>query len=95
MRRTYPLIIVGGMMIVALIFSLAPAQEAHKAAGNAPQAWEYHTLLLSDTVNVQEALKDPKGAAAGMDAKFNELGRDGWELAAPLPGVVVFKRPKR
>jgi hypothetical protein len=81
--------------MAALVFSLAPAQEARKAGGNAAPGWEYRALALTEVVKMEQALKDPAGATAAVEAKFNELGRDDWELALSLPGSVIFKRPKR
>jgi hypothetical protein len=95
MRRIHLLTAAGGFVIAALTFSLAPAQDAGKAGRNGPPAWEYRTLQFPDVIKLNEALSDPKKATEDLNTRFNELGRDGWEIATSLPGVVVFKRPKR
>lgn len=68
-------------------------------AGGIEMVWEYKTVKLR-----------VKGFWGGtldqlrLDGMMNELGREGWELAAALPAtesygrtrdvVVIFKRPK-
>jgi hypothetical protein len=95
MRRNYLLMGVGGLLIAALFFSLAPAQDARGVRDNARPAWEYRILALTDVVKVEQALQEPARTTATFEARFNELGRDGWELTLSLPGAVVLKRPKR
>ena len=95
MRRTYLSVAVAGILIAAFFFSLAPAREARGVGSNAPPVWEYRILALSDVAKAEEVLKDSAKVTSAFEAKFNELGRDGWEVAIPLPGAVVFKRQNR
>jgi hypothetical protein len=93
MRRNYLFAAVGGIVIAGL-YSMAPAREPRGGAAHEPPAWEYRAVALTDVVKFEQAL-NPAAATAAVEAKFNELGRDGWDLAISLPGAVVFKRPKR
>ena len=95
MGRTYLFMALCGILIAAFFLSMAPAQEASDVGGNRHPAWEYRSLALSEVVKLEQALQDPAGVNAALEARFNELGRDGWELAISLPGAVVFKQPKR
>jgi tRNA_anti-like len=100
MRRIYLSMAVGagliaGLLIAGLVLSMAPAQEPRVRGGDAPPAWEYRAIVLTDVVKADQALNDPAAAVATVEARFNELGKDGWDLAISLPGAVVFKRPKR
>jgi hypothetical protein len=61
--------------------------------------WEYKTVKLK-----AKGLLGGKVDEAQLDAMMNDLGRDGWELAAAFDTneaygstrdvVVIFKRPK-
>jgi hypothetical protein len=84
-----------GILLAALFLSTAPGQDDRGVGGKAAPAWEYRILALTDVVKAEQALKEPAGVPAAFEARFNELGRDGWELTLSLPGVVVFKRPRR
>ena len=79
--------------LVAALFSLARARDSREAVNAAP-TWEYRVLLLTEVVSVQQALQEPTKMGPAVEAKFNELGRDGWELCENLNGLVVFKRLK-
>jgi hypothetical protein len=64
------------------------------------QTWEYHSIFLSATNEVREHFNgkvNVEGASAARDY-LNNLGRQGWELAAvgTLSGGtqrLFFKRP--
>jgi hypothetical protein len=68
---------------------------APRHGGNAHPAWEYRVLTPTDFVKTEQAFKEPAEVNAAIEAKFNESGQDGWELALSPPGTLVFKRPKR
>jgi hypothetical protein len=59
--------------------------------GRSPSRWEYETLRVPRGETHKEA--------ADPEAELNELGREGWELAATIDYVgggtkfIVFKRP--
>jgi hypothetical protein len=80
--------------LVAALFSLARARDAREGAANAAPSWEYRVLLLTEVVSLQQAIHEPAKTGAAVESKFNELGRDGWELSENINGIVVFKRPK-
>lgn len=83
------------------------------AAGPAAAAWAYRVVLVRATEQRRPVGRDEldgppadqwdatERSLAKLEALFNDLGRDGWELVALLPdggygqaaGVVVFKRP--
>jgi hypothetical protein len=80
-------------LAVAVILSFGLIVFARARAIAAP-AWEYRVIGLTDIVDVQEAMREPAKANASAEIKFNELGREGWELFGQLNGTVVFKRVK-
>jgi hypothetical protein len=94
MRRTIPFAAVAAGLLAAWV-SCGFAQNAKQGGGKSAQAWEYRILVLTDVVDVQQALQQKPGkTGAAVESKFNELGRDGWEYCGDLPGTAVFKRPK-
>lgn len=88
MRRSY-LLVVAALVLVAGVASLLPAQGQPRPAG---PAWEYRVILLTDVVNLRQK---PEEMTAALESSFNELGKDGWEIAENINGGMVFKRPKR
>jgi hypothetical protein len=90
MRRSF-LFVVLPLVLLCGVLSLARARDARVVA---VATWEYRILLLTDLVKFDEALKEPAKAVSAVETKFNELGRDGWELTGQLNGTVVFKRQK-
>jgi hypothetical protein len=90
MRRVFLFVAVAAVLLCGVL-TFAPARELRVVA--AP-AWEYRVLMITDIVNVQQAFNEPAKAVTAVEVKFNELGRDGWELCQQLNGVVVFKRGK-
>jgi hypothetical protein len=85
MRRRYSLVIVA-LALVAGVASLLPAQDPPKPAG---AAWEYRVVLLTDVASLQQK---PAEMTAALESKFNDLGKDGWEIAENINGGIVFKR---
>jgi hypothetical protein len=90
MRRSYLFVAVVAVLLGGII-SLAGARDARVMA--AP-AWEYRVVMLTEVVSLQQAIHEPAKVGAAVEAKFNELGRDGWELGEHINGMVVFKRQK-
>jgi hypothetical protein len=80
--------------LVAALFYLARARDAREGAVNAAPSWEYRVLMLTEVVSLQQAIHEPAKAGAAVESKFNELGRDGWELCEHINGMVVFKRQR-
>ena len=70
--------------------SFLPAQPAAEPEIPARQSWEYRFVSLNDLA--ADAEGDEAEIQAAQD-KFNELGREGWELSENLFRAVVFKRP--
>ena len=88
MRRNVPLAIAALVLLVGSATFL-PAQ------GPTPEVrpeWEYRVILVTEVVNLQQK---PEAMAAALEARFNELGKDGWEIAENINGGIVFKRPTR
>jgi len=88
MRRNVPLAIAALILFVGAA-TLLPAQ------GQPPEGrpgWEYRVILVTEVVNLQQK---PEAMAAALEARFNELGKDGWEIAENINGGIVFKRPTR
>src|SRR5947209_3842392 len=67
--------------LVAALFSLARARDAREQAAGAAPSWEYRVLMLTDIVTMKLAMHEPEKTAPAVESKFNELGRDGWELS--------------
>lgn len=96
MRRANIPLAVAASALIAAWFSSGLAQEAPQAPDEAVPTWEYRVLILSDVVEAQQALQQEGGqTAAAFEARFDELGRDGWEYCGDLPGAAIFKRPAR
>ena len=57
--------------------------------------WEYKFISFKDSGGFGIT-----ATAAEVETQMNQLGKDGWELAATLPGtsgganMLIFKRPK-
>lgn len=90
MRGSY-IVIVAVCLLLAVGITRLPAQNAPEAEAPA-RAWEYRALLVTDLVSADQK---PAEQTAALEAKFNELGRKGWELAEQMNRVIVFKRPTR
>jgi hypothetical protein len=96
MRRTCSFVVVGGILVAALMFSLSTAQDTRGRASTAGGvSFEYRIIAISELVDSGQPVNQTAKAAATIEARFNELGRDGWEIAESLPGTVVFKRTRR
>lgn len=58
--------------------------------------WEYRSITYKDTGSFGTTV-----TAAEVESQMNQLGKDGWELAAALhpatggsANLLIFKRPK-
>lgn len=72
--------------------SLLPAQQAAGVADSGRQAWEYRLVSLEELI---AGVEDDDAEIKAVENRFNELGREGWELSEYLFRAVVFKRPSR
>ncbi|OJW13714.1 MAG: hypothetical protein BGO49_29765 [Planctomycetales bacterium 71-10] len=88
MRRNVFLAI-AALVLVAVFATLLPAQGPQASV---PTAWEYRVILITEVVNLQQK---PEEMTAALEAKFNELGKEGWDIAENINGGIVFKRRKR
>ena len=88
MRRNV-LLAIAALVLVAGFAALLPAQGPQAAV---PSAWEYRVILFTEVVDLQQK---PAEMAAALEARFNELGKEGFDLAKNFNGGIVFKRPKR
>jgi len=91
MRSVYLSVAVGCVLLSAM-FSRLPAQVTTKQTGDAVRGFEYRVIYLPD---IAQANQKPTNQVAAIESKFNELGRDGWELCANMTTAVVFKREKK
>ena len=83
-------------VVLAVVFSFARAREPREVGLNAAQGWEYRILALADVVAAPNAGQQPAAKTfAAFEARFNELGRDGWEYCGYITGATVFKRPRQ
>jgi hypothetical protein len=83
-------------VLLAVVFSLARARESREVGLNAAQGWEYRIVVLPDVAAAPNAGQQPTAKTfAAFEARFNELGRDGWEYCGFLNGATVFKRPRQ
>lgn len=89
-RHSLSAIVVCVLGVAAL--SCVLAQETPGKTGNGPQTWEYQAIYLLDIVDLNQ---EPSEQTAAVEKRFNQLGKEGWELSLQLNRVVIFKRPKR
>jgi len=54
--------------------------------------WEY--LIVRGGVDIAASPKDQDAQVAGMQGTLNNLGNEGWELAAVQGQFAVLKRPR-
>ncbi|SFH99395.1 hypothetical protein [Planctomicrobium piriforme] len=96
MFRTITFLAVAAVL-VSICGSYSFGEPANKQPGNIAQVWEYRVIALADLVSVQQALQADQRpqVVQTIEAKFNQLGRDGWEYSGDLPGTAIFKRLKR
>lgn len=83
--------IAAGVILFAAGFLLLPnlfARDANQDGGRLPQKWEYRVLPLTEIVG--EGDEDEQ--AERTEAKFNELGNEGWEFCQIQLRIAVFKR---
>lgn len=58
------------------------------------EAWQYKVVHASSLVSVQDLLGKRENAIGDFEKKFNELGKERWELCQEMDGYLVFKRQK-
>lgn len=90
MRRSFSMITVGLVLLVSgfLLLPALFAQDTNQPERRSPQQWEYRVLPMSDVAGTGEEAEQAKR----VEAKFNELGSEGWEFAQIHLRVAVFKR---
>ena len=59
----------------------------------APGGWEYH-IARGAGIDLSAPAETQQQQVAAMEATLNQLGADGWELAAVQGGVAVMRRPR-
>lgn len=103
MKRLTPMtliLLVLTLSMMATIFAVAPAPGQTTAT---VLQWEYKVLDTRDLLihpQLTEALvSEMKSvgttAATCLEAPFDKLGTEGWELVSYADRVAVFKRPKK
>jgi hypothetical protein len=78
------------LVAAASLFAFArpePAPTPTPVAG-----WEY--LIVRGGVDIAASPKDQDAQVAGMQGTLNNLGNEGWELAAVQGQFAVLKRPR-
>jgi hypothetical protein len=93
MRRVSLYALIAGCLLAGWL-TFAHAREGREPSAYAAPIWEYRLLYLPDIVSMQTAMKEPSKTATVLEAKYNELGRDGWEYCENSNGLAIFKRPK-
>lgn len=84
-----------GILVLAMLIAAVPllrGQDAAAPAGRAVQQWEHHIVEMNDLV---AGIDDDAEETRAIEAHFNELGEEGWELVQIHLRVAAFKRPKR
>ncbi len=86
---------------VLLVVNSAPGQSA--PAQSAPERWEYRLVDTRDML-IHPQLSDGMlnemkhvgiTAAKTLEAEFDRLGAEGWEMVSLSDDVAAFKRPKK
>lgn len=83
------LLAIAALVLVVGFATFLPAQGPSPAV---TPVWEYRVILVTEVVNLQQK---PEEMAAALEAKFNDLGKDSWDIAENINGGIVFKRQKR
>ncbi len=91
MRRN-SLLLAAALLLVAAVSPFLLAREEKPPARVAKPTWEYRVILLSDLARPGQ---EPEKETSAVELRFNELGRDGWELCQIHLRVAVFKRPRK
>jgi len=79
-------------LVLVLVSGFAALLPAQGTAQPTPSTWEYRVFLVTEVIDLQQK---PDQMASALEARFNELGKDGWEIAENINGAIVFKRLKR
>ncbi|WP_435011579.1 hypothetical protein P12x_002895 [Tundrisphaera lichenicola] len=84
------------LLVLSIVagFSLARGPDAQVQPAKSASIWEYRVLLLTELINIQQAMKEPSKIRVAVEERYNELGRDGWEYCGNDNALVTFKRMK-
>lgn len=81
------------LVSVVLVAAAALVAFAHPTPAAAPVAgWEY--LVVRGGIDIAASPKDQEAQIAGTQGTLNNLGNEGWELAAIQGSFAVLKRPR-
>jgi hypothetical protein len=76
------------LVAAASLFAFARPEPAPVAVAG----WEY--LIVRGGIDIAASPKDQEAQMAGTQGTLNNLGNEGWELAAVQGSFAVLKRPR-
>lgn len=95
--------VMSGLVIASVLALCVFSLGARHTDESGTCKWEYKLLpLLQIGIATERANRDTNNPIdfsntvnASMDAEFNSLGKEGWELVCIEKGTACFKRPNR
>ena len=89
-----PSILFGSAALVAAasLFAFARPEPAPAPAPAPVAGWEY--TVVRGGIDIAASPKDQEAQIAGVQGTLNNLGNEGWELAAIQGQFAVLKRPR-
>ncbi|WP_165064589.1 hypothetical protein [Paludisphaera rhizosphaerae] len=88
MRRN-ALLALAVFVLVAGFATFLPAQAPKLAV---TPTWEYRVISLNEVIYSH---KDASDVCIALEAKFNLLGKEGFDIYENMDNYIVFKRQKR